>query len=720
MAIPPSKALDCLYSVPVDVQRDVELLDYILPYVESQSTLAFLKDPTINYLIPGVDLLGGIAEMREMLLNGSYTDQYDFATDLQGIFLRAKDGHLVYRPSIVSDVFSFAIPFSIVSLSEDGQALPKIYVQEDLTKLLAGAQFTPSDIVSINGIAVTDFIERTTFYTTYQDPDAMYNSLLNDPVALVDGDGHVFSNAYYDVLPDTLDVVFSNGTNETFSNLAYLATSFKNIDSGSDLHTVVEIPSYVATTAAAVVSSKAVSSAASTTAAAPVSVTTTEVSPTIAGYPWPVVKHSYDIVSGYFLNGTDYEDTAVLSVYAFESSQTNSTADDDEFRAVVAEFLAESKKAGKTKLVIDIQANNGGHVGNGMELFKQLFPDIDLYTPATARGTPFLYSILQAGGGLNALGAALQSNGLGYSSWDALFGPQVVTGGDNLTNAFQYNFTDASDDGFSYVISGYDGQPIPSSPFTAENIVILSDGQCSSTCTIFAGLATHLAGVRTIAYGGRPLNQPMQAVGGVKGQQELPWSQLQTFASVVRENNGGQIPADWSGTNFPSVHDAPLKPLLSSSSQAPGLNWKNSHLSFNDTTPTQFVYEAANCRQFYTLETWSNMTALWNSAADLAWNGAKCVPGSTINSDNTIGDTTLPYTDAVRASTNFYREGPGALPFPASGSSSSSSSSSSPTDSGSAKAASGTTTPVLGGAETRKVSSALGAFVMFAAVALTL
>lgn len=51
-------------------------------------------------------------------------------------------------------------------------------------------------------------------------------------------------------------------------------------------------------------------------------------------------------------------------------------------------------------------------------------------------------------------------------------------------------------------------------PFAAEDIVIVYDGYCASTCTIFSELMRQQAGVKTIALGGRPNKDIIQAVGG--------------------------------------------------------------------------------------------------------------------------------------------------------------------------------------------------------------
>jgi hypothetical protein len=60
--------------------------------------------------------------------------------------------------------------------------------------------------------------------------------------------------------------------------------------------------------------------------------------------------------------------------------------------------------------------------------------------------------------------------------------------------------------------------------------------------------------------------------------------------------------------------------------------------------PLQFVYEAANCRIFYTPQTIFNYTNLWTYAADAAWNKPElCVQGSTgYASNGSVTDTNGP------------------------------------------------------------------------------
>ncbi|GAB1208482.1 hypothetical protein APSETT445_007232 [Aspergillus pseudonomiae] len=54
-------------------------------------------------------------------------------------------------------------------------------------------------------------------------------------------------------------------------------------------------------------------------------------------------------------------------------------------------------------------------------------------------------------------------------------------------------------------------------PYKPEDIVILSDGICSSACALFMELMHHEAGVRTVVIGGQPSYGPMQAPSGTRG-----------------------------------------------------------------------------------------------------------------------------------------------------------------------------------------------------------
>lgn len=83
--LPPSVGTACLKSVRVAPGPDMDLLDYLRPYIEYQSTLELLRDPPEEYLLPGVDIIGGMKAMKQKLKSNGYETQYDVMVDLQSL-----------------------------------------------------------------------------------------------------------------------------------------------------------------------------------------------------------------------------------------------------------------------------------------------------------------------------------------------------------------------------------------------------------------------------------------------------------------------------------------------------------------------------------------------------------------------------------------------------------------------------------------------------------
>ena len=149
-------------------------------------------------------------------------------------------------------------------------------------------------------------------------------------------------------------------------------------------------------------------------------------------------------------------------------------------------------------------------------------------------------------------------------------------------------------------VSGYQNRSnITAQPFKAENIVVVYDGYCASTCTIFSEFMRQQANVSTIALGGRPTRDIIQAVGGVKGTNSYPWDYI--LGSV-------ELPYQ-----LEEVHDAAYysnETALGDYSNLPLLRATNYVVNARDgirdgdeeQTPLHFVYEPADCRIYYTPE----------------------------------------------------------------------------------------------------------------------
>ncbi|KAH8895537.1 hypothetical protein GQ53DRAFT_856196 [Thozetella sp. PMI_491] len=644
--VPPSLAIACLQSVPVDVENDVAFIDYVLPYFGFHSTQDYLKSPPEGYLMPGVDIIGGAQAIRQKLRNGGYTNQFEFTQEWQRLIYSVNDGHFNMAPNL-NYVFKFYPYFKVVSVSEDGLQLPKIYFYGSI--LEGGDQ---SHVISINGIDIQTWITEFSTLAGQQDPDAAYNAVLNSAVFQTLGSGNLFyKNAQ--TLPDSFNVTFSDGRSTTWQNDAVLQISFKGINSGEALHSRVELR--------ASTSSK---TAASSTATAVKRLD--ERAAGISGYPSPVMINTNKYISGYFLNSTK-ADTCVLAVNSFAPADEDGITDGGqaellEVQNITQAFFKTCKKAGRDKLVIDLQGNGGGIAFMGLELYRLLFPKGKAWFATRFRAHDNMHVIGEAefGSGtevgLGLFNGAIRADGTSFGTFNDLYGPVEVAGAwQSELSLMNYSnpYVATTTPGYGFILTGTDPTAaLPDQPFDKENIVIITDGICASTCTIFVGLMTREAGVRTIALGGRPLAAPMQAMGGVKGGEVLPYVAIQMAVNDTAKSNS--IPADLTSV-FPSLAD---NPLLIAGSQR--FNYLNAYPEdATDGPPLQFVYEAANCKRFYKASYITDVSAVWADAAEIAWGSGQCVTGSTGSTDGKISDDVPGYTSAVLSQHTY--TGPGSV-----------------------------------------------------------
>lgn len=103
-------------------------LKYYNDTLQFQTSLKYLKSPPPSYQQPAVDLVRGLEKIQEDINNALFPNQYTFEAVLQNLIYSAHDAHLSLDAGILS-AFTFASPYDIVSVSSDGQQLPKVYVK---------------------------------------------------------------------------------------------------------------------------------------------------------------------------------------------------------------------------------------------------------------------------------------------------------------------------------------------------------------------------------------------------------------------------------------------------------------------------------------------------------------------------------------------------------------------------------------------------------------
>ncbi|KAK7516335.1 hypothetical protein IWZ03DRAFT_423667 [Phyllosticta citriasiana] len=655
--------LSDVVSVPLNVSAALDLIETVKPYWEWQSTISYLKTPPAEYvekIQDPVDVFGELDIIESKVKNGSFANEYEFGLSIYRLLQSTHDGHFVYVPDSVGGIFNFGRTLPLVSVSVDGKSLPQPYAYPDILEASLGdSSFTPSPIVKIDGEPATTWLENWSQYGSLQDRDALYNNVFYELAIVALGNSSAGMGTFTGggrgrwIYPGaTTTIQFENGTSVVLNNFAKVLTDFDGVDSGEALY-----KKKFAVPADHYFQNGALNTATTTTTATPTSTsasTNTKSTPA-PGYPTPVVRQENNLIGGYYLDGEDYADIAVLSVPSFVGSSNAGIS----FQETSQRFLAEAVAAGKTKLVIDLSANGGGTILQGYDLFKQLFPSIDAF--AAADRTRALESIDLLGQSFSEISGTVprtldwgknetleeleedivSSNfnyrtdetpeGKPFNSWAEKFGPHEFNG-DQFSSLFRWNLSDVLTpiNSGGIQIQGYSGYRTNfTQPFATENIVVLTDGYCASTCTIFSRLMTDLAGVKYVAMGGRSTSGIIQAIGGVKGTNDFGWDYIQEIVSLAYANANATQKAFYNTTSLADFNDQ-IPFLRAANDTAYNINFRDGIKigDFEEQTPLQFVYEPADCRIYWTPDMTVDITAAWKAVADSAWGSTDwCVAG---------------------------------------------------------------------------------------------
>ncbi|KAF2092915.1 hypothetical protein NA57DRAFT_69502 [Rhizodiscina lignyota] len=658
--VPAQMAWDCLQSVPLNKSAALDLMDAIKPFLEWQTTTAYLKNPPAEYvkkIQEPTDVMGNVQKIIENLNNDEYANEFAFGWDLFQVTAQTHDGHFAFIPDSVGSIFSWARTVPLVSISEDGEKLPVPFAYEDVLEAsLANSTYDPSPIIRINDQDATEFLENLSQTGNLQDRDALYNNMFVELAQIsLGGNGAgrgMFAGGgrgrfIYPGLDTVLE--FANGTSMRYSNIAKVLTTFIDVTDGRSLYQeyfvplipnptvdLINNPTSEPTLSFSFTSSKATSTP--TPVPAP-------------GFPKPIFRFSENFNGGYYLNGEGYEDIAVLNIAGFQGGDT--VAQDQEFQNVNTNFLQKAKADGKTKLIIDLSANGGGTVMQGYDMFKQLFPELELYgatrfraheaaniigdifsvaaAPFPRRPNPLDLNIVAVIASPFNFRSDIGEEGDPFAHWDtgsAQKYDERSYNNDSFTGIIRWDLSDPlielTSGGIN--VTGYGNRTSFMQPFAAEDIVMVYDGYCASTCALFSEMVRQQAGVKTIAFGGRSNKNIIQAVGGVKGANVYTWSAIQTMAESAfnysSPEDGQQMKNTELGryTSFLPFYRAANYPTVNS----------RDALRQGDTsgTPLQFRYEPADCRIFYTAEMTFDIAASWKAAADSMWGKKNWMPTS--------------------------------------------------------------------------------------------
>ncbi|KUM55744.1 hypothetical protein ACN42_g11495 [Penicillium freii] len=643
--LPGALAHECLQSMPFDPKRGAAFVEDVKKYMQWQSNANVLSNPPASYLSPPVDIWGGLEHLQQQAADNQFGNQFEFDTALSDFFISAKDGHLSLLPCSFMP-FAFVGHESLVSISSDGLQLPQIYTYND-AQVLKRNPDAVSPILTINGKEVVSHLEGVADTQSFQDPDARYNNVFRSRSRYTGGDQMLgaFSFGPNGMWPGltVYNLTYANGTTSKSEVKAVVRSGKFKFANGKALYESYCMPARDTTNT----TTKAAPSTATPTpsSSAPASSTPVSQSPSATakpaptGYPKAAIRDDNNLIAGYLPREPGLEDTAVLSVPTF--SVSNIEGGSYIVSSLAIEFIQKAVDAGKKKIIIDLSANPGGDINYAFDLFKLFFPNKTPYWSTRFRAHEAFKLVEKVGYSFphdseNVNFETLVNFGLynlktpdqnhTFESVEELYGPHQVLG-TNMSTANSLDLELVSSEvkpihGFGGIKSKW-----MTPPFAPEDILIITDGACSSACPIFTKMMTY-EGVKTLSFGGRPQHGPMQAMGGTRGAQVMPGASLveitSTLLDVAAEK---ELLSKSELQQLKSLSPAEESPLQYGQLQV-NLRDAYSKLDEDSSMPLQFVYEPAHCRLFYTLENFLQPATTWSAAVKAMWGGGECVAGS--------------------------------------------------------------------------------------------
>ncbi|CAG9946485.1 unnamed protein product [Clonostachys rosea f. rosea IK726] len=669
-------AFKCATSVPLDNDEAATTIQILKLYYGLQTTIPYLKNPPKSYQQPAVDVMGRFDAIADKIKKKTYKNQYELDIDINSIIIDTHEGHFQFAAGVIQ-IFQWILPDSLVTISSDGKAIPQVYTYSDVYNKVPNA----SPVVEIEGETVFNYLRNYTSRTNalgLVDPHADYNAMNLNPAYQFGISGASTGLSYYfNSFQSTyvyngksLKGRFANGTNFEWE---YVAGSSANLTasgwlSGDSIYSrkivnrqalsgrtdiddedVVPVPEEELPSLQNLVRGRGVT-------------INTRATTSLTKVPFDSYPSSPDTkqdsfgfggtVSGYILKD------ASIGVLSLPSFANGKDAPGPTFSDAVADFISKAKSANVKKIVIDLSGNGGGSVFQGYDTFRQFFPTVAptlafrtrssdltntygsfLTSVSTDSGRVFsqnyILAIAKTFGNVASLNSAFttKTDGSRWSSWKDFYGPNDVYG-DKYTNLGYYNLSStliASDLG--QYVTGYGSSSTPKQPFDAKDIILLHDGHCASTCTIFSELMKVDGGVKSVAVGGIPQNGPMQGVSGTRGSN---LQKLDLYSAITE--NIVEAAASFSNRDTflktTGLSTSAIQSLPKTLAEAPwtmtgGVNALDEIRLSSPNDPRQFVYEASNCRIFYTGDMVRDVTQLWIAAGKYA-NGdtSVCVPGS--------------------------------------------------------------------------------------------
>ena len=389
--------------MPFNPAVATRFIQYWNDTLQFQGTLEYLKDPPAGYQQPAVDLIASLEEIQSTINAGEFHNQYEFEAALQSLLYSAHDVHVSLNAGLLSS-FYFGSQYGLTCVSIDGIQLPKVYLTAELIYnqtntdeyellftsvpsvrlvLTTHRNWQLSAVSHINGTEVIEYLTRFAALNSYgmAEPHADWNLLFDNPVIDVLNDfAPLWSGGTTFYPGDNYTYTFEDGStlDDEWLAVYYDPGETGPLETGGDFYNFFVLGLYPASFN---VSSLADDQTNATNASSPPAPTRFNNSAFPQPDVWQPNLTTAGFTTGYFLYN---ESLAVLSIPTFWADE----AAIESFTDTVGDFLTRAKAAGLSKVVIDLQQNEGGTFLLAYSVFKQFFPSIVPFAGSNMREHP--------------------------------------------------------------------------------------------------------------------------------------------------------------------------------------------------------------------------------------------------------------------------------------------------------------------------------------------
>ncbi|KZT08170.1 uncharacterized protein LAESUDRAFT_78851 [Laetiporus sulphureus 93-53] len=602
----PADAMACLTSFPFNETLRQNVLDVVSKVFDFYTFEDYYLAPVPEFGQPAVNIRAELAR-----INGTtYDSDYAFNKDLYDMVNSLNDGHTGWYPYCYWDTFQNLLPAPVVSLEVDG--VSSVYVVPDLVDFLSliGTDYTSyfdniefdyarlagAQVLEINGMDAYDYADyiADTVTGNYIDHGVRVNSVFSSYRISDNALSQRFGDIAGPIFPEqdnlTMTLIPVNATESETVVIPFLAVytgepftdsaSYWGLNCAANNETNgVDYSSVGVFTSSGSLHPRAVLAKSSSDGVGLPS----QFVPNL-----PMVSGSEGVIKNYIL---DDNITGVMFVGSFDPDNYY------DFQYDVSNATADLLAAGVSRLIIDLTNNGGGYVCLGEFLHQYLAGD--------SFGFPGYSTAIRANMLAQKIVAA--DIALDVPDEEVFYPPDnwAFTNDTVMPDTYNYitpdvtktinNVTYAESQRFYDVCTPFNVTIPKNPPFDLNNVVIVSNADCASTCAQFSTLMYERHNTTIAVFGGKP-GETMQ-FKGMAGEQVLEWYDIDSEIKTAQ------------------LQDDPLAPpdlLVSADFRH---NWRTAYSWRDEEIPIAYYSELPQYRFPYTMDTYMNPQNLWSFAA---------------------------------------------------------------------------------------------------------